>query len=243
MNQWNLRTASFKGVTFTFDDTGDASAHAGVQTTRERIRKRVQVFEFAHVDGAKVDDLGRAPIDMQLRSVWWGAGYMSRWRQFQRLAIDSRGPGTLVHPVHGSIHAQFMEATLETTSDLRNALVAVLRFIEAQRQKHPFQAESAGTVAGAASTASGASAGSAQAEKDAIAVIARAVGLPQIATIAEEANVTEVFGDLLNAAEALGAPLTGVRISEQTLAAIRKGAAAETARQEEIARRNAGGTP
>lgn len=243
MTTWNLQPASFKGVPFMVQDPTDRSHRVGVESTRERLRKRVQVYQFPFVDGAVVEDLGRAPLLMQLRAIWWGPGYYKQWRRFNRLALDTVGPGELVHPIHGSIRAQFVEAELDSSHGRRNAIVAELSFLEARRQANAFQGDEVANLAAAIQGADDASSDQALRGKDAIAVIARAVGLNQIADLADEYDATTVFRDLLDIVGAVGADLEGQRITSQVLATLERAAIAEEAREEYIANRQTTGTP
>lgn len=55
-----------------------------------------------YVDGDDVEDLGQAAREFSMRAVVFGPNYMLQLKQIL-LALDTLGPGELVHPVYGSV--------------------------------------------------------------------------------------------------------------------------------------------
>ncbi len=88
--QSQLRFASFRGVPF---QVNDSDLGAG---------RRVQVHEYPQRDVPWVEDLGRATREISFDGFVIGADYIT---QANRLltALESAGPGTLVHPWLGSM--------------------------------------------------------------------------------------------------------------------------------------------
>lgn len=86
----NLQIASFRGVTF------------DVTATNEQISRDHAQYEYPHVDGADVKDLGRKPRTFRLTAFLWGNTYEYRLQRLMAV-LDEPGDGELIHPVYGSV--------------------------------------------------------------------------------------------------------------------------------------------
>lgn len=85
-----LRAASFRGVPF-FVESDDLSAG-----------RRVQVHEYPQRDKPFAEDLGRATREIALSAFLVGPDFMAA-RDRLLGAMETPGPGTLVHPWYGSM--------------------------------------------------------------------------------------------------------------------------------------------
>ncbi|MFX2607071.1 DNA circularization protein [Enterobacter mori] len=86
----NLQTASFRGVTF------------DVTATDEQVSRDHAVYEYPHVDGADLKDLGRKARPYRLTAFLWGDHYEYDLQTLTAV-LDTPGTGELIHPVYGSI--------------------------------------------------------------------------------------------------------------------------------------------
>lgn len=92
MTSWkdNLRPASFRGVPFQVEDDEGTFG------------RRVQVHEYPNRDKPYTEDLGRATRRFTLNAYLVGDDFFEA-RDRLIVAIDTPGPGTLVHPYYGEI--------------------------------------------------------------------------------------------------------------------------------------------
>ncbi|MTH47470.1 DNA circularization protein [Intestinirhabdus alba] len=86
----NMQPASFRGVTF------------DVIATDEEISRDHAAYEYPHVDGADLKDLGRKSRPFRLTALLWGDTYEYHLQKLIA-ALDEPGDGELIHPVYGSI--------------------------------------------------------------------------------------------------------------------------------------------
>lgn len=92
MTSWkdNLRQASFRGVPFQ------------VEEDEGTFGRRVQVHEYPNRDKPYTEDLGRATRRFTINAYLVGDDFFDA-RDRLIVAIDTPGPGTLVHPYYGEI--------------------------------------------------------------------------------------------------------------------------------------------
>ncbi|WP_334473652.1 DNA circularization protein [Arsenophonus sp. PmNCSU2021_1] len=92
MTSWkdNLRPASFRGVPFQVEDDEGTFG------------RRVQVHEYPNRDKPYTEDLGRATRRFNIGAYLVGDDFFEA-RDRLIAAIDTPGPGTLVHPYYGEI--------------------------------------------------------------------------------------------------------------------------------------------
>ncbi|BAN97989.1 phage tail/DNA circulation protein [Plautia stali symbiont] len=92
MSHWkdNLRPASFRGVPFQVEDDEGTFG------------RRVQVHEYPNRDKPYTEDLGRATRRFTINAYLIGNDFFED-RDRLIVAIDTPGPGTLVHPYYGEI--------------------------------------------------------------------------------------------------------------------------------------------
>lgn len=86
----NLRPASFRGVPFQVDDDEGTFG------------RRVQVHEYPNRDKPYTEDLGRATRRFTINAYLVGNDFFEA-RDRLIVAIDTPGPGTLVHPYYGEV--------------------------------------------------------------------------------------------------------------------------------------------
>jgi prophage DNA circulation protein len=113
-----LLDASFRGVSFEVVTTGDD------------IERAILVNEYPYVDGASVEDMGRAPRRFSLTAIFYGEDYENRLEAFLQ-AIDVPGPDELIHPFFGAIRAQFMRSYISHDAHQPDSAYVTLDFLEA----------------------------------------------------------------------------------------------------------------
>lgn len=86
----SMLDASFRGVTF------------DILSTRDSVERSVARHGYPYLDGEDVEDLGRRAREFTLSAIFWGDDYEARLSALIQ-ALDTAGPGELVHPVFGSI--------------------------------------------------------------------------------------------------------------------------------------------
>ncbi|TNI12697.1 DNA circularization protein [Aeromonas veronii] len=86
----NLQPASFRGVRFE------------VTATDEQVSRDHVAYEYPHVDGADVKDLGRKARPLRLTAFLWGDRYEYQLQTLMA-ALDEPGTGELIHPIYGSV--------------------------------------------------------------------------------------------------------------------------------------------
>ncbi|EOI5842910.1 DNA circularization N-terminal domain-containing protein [Klebsiella pneumoniae] len=86
----DLQDASFRGVAF------------DIITARDSVQRDIAQHEYPYRNGANIEDLGGKPRSLQCQAVFFGDDYESRLQAFIA-ALDTRGPGELIHPVFGSM--------------------------------------------------------------------------------------------------------------------------------------------
>ncbi|AOY00097.1 DNA circularization protein [Jeongeupia sp. USM3] len=98
MASWTekLRPASFRGVGFEVDSLEGEGG------------RRVQIHEFPQRDEPLAEDLGRRARGFAIEAFLHGADFMV---QLDKLltALETAGPGELIHPLHGTLQVQVEE--------------------------------------------------------------------------------------------------------------------------------------
>lgn len=112
-----LLPASFRGILFE------------VQATQDDIERAIVTHEYPYVDGANVEDLGRAPRRFVLTAVFYGDDYEVQLQQLTD-ALDMPGPGELIHPVFGSKQVQFVRTSIPHQAELPDQTRLQLEFLE-----------------------------------------------------------------------------------------------------------------
>lgn len=112
-----LLPASFRGINFEVISTNDDLARA------------VVVREYPYLDGAGTEDMGRAARRVSMTAVFYGDDYEIALQQFIE-AIDTAGTGELIHPVFGSINAQFIRASIPHNAAEPDQTRVALEFVE-----------------------------------------------------------------------------------------------------------------
>ena len=104
-----LRDASFRGVPFSVEDD-DAS-----------FGRRVQTHEYPNRDKPFTEDLGRAARRLTVNAYVIGDDYADK-RDRLIAAVETAGPGTLVHPQYGEMQGSINGRLLYThdAADERN---------------------------------------------------------------------------------------------------------------------------
>jgi len=129
----NLQPASFRGVPFFVDDADTGGG------------RRVAVHEYIDApDGTGrttpfPEDLGTAAKTYSIRGYVLGAEYMAA-RDALFDALNTRGPGKLVHPFLGALDVQGQLASFSETMAEGGKATFTMNFVEAGRQQFPTSA-------------------------------------------------------------------------------------------------------
>lgn len=114
-----LLPASFRGVPFEVTNTGDD------------IERAVAIHEYPYVDGANVEDLGRTARRVSVTAVLYGDDYEARLEQLL-IVLNQPGAGELIHPVFGSLQAQFIRTSVPHEAALPDQTRINLEFLESR---------------------------------------------------------------------------------------------------------------
>jgi prophage DNA circulation protein len=112
-----LLAASFRGVAFE------------VASTNDDIERSVVSNEYPFVDGANVRDMGRKGNRISMTAVFYGDDYESRLQKFLKV-LDIPGSGELIHPIFGSLQAQFVRTSIPHDALLPDQTKISLEFLE-----------------------------------------------------------------------------------------------------------------
>jgi prophage DNA circulation protein len=104
--------------------------------------RRAEVHEFPGRDDALVEDLGRRTRQFQIECFVWGAEYRAA-RDALIAALETAGPGTLIHPWHGTRTVAVLDFSLTESTDEGGFANFQIGFTEAGQQ--PSQAVSSDT--------------------------------------------------------------------------------------------------
>lgn len=120
-----LRDASFRGVPFSVED--DESAFG----------RRVQVHEYPNRDKPFTEDLGRATRRLTINAYLIGDNYADKRDQLI-VAVETAGPGTLVHPQYGEMKGSVDGQVRVTHSNSEGRMCRVsFQFVESGELSFP----------------------------------------------------------------------------------------------------------
>lgn len=91
--------------------------------------RRTAKHEYPQRDDAYVEDMGRKAREFTLEAFVIGADYMA-WRDALLYAIETPGPGLLVHPYRGSFNVAVTECRYTESSDRGGMATFQLTFVE-----------------------------------------------------------------------------------------------------------------
>lgn len=135
----SLRPATFRGVAFQVESGGIGAG------------RRVQVHEYPQRDKPYAEDLGRAARKFRVQGFVVGRDYIDQANKLLA-ALETAGPGQLVHPWHGTLNVTLDEpASLDYDMALGVAKVS-MSFVEAGELVFP--AAGAATQTGSRTAAS-----------------------------------------------------------------------------------------
>ncbi len=177
LRQDQLRPASFRGVPFQVDA---ADLEAG---------RRTQLHEYPQRDKPFSEDLGRATRTLSVTAFVVGDDYL---QQAERLlaALETPGPGTLVHPWHGTL--QVTVGIARVTFSTRELGVARFEIPCVEAGELTFPSVQASTQAQSRIAADGL----AQAAADEFAGTFRAQGWPDFVVDGALADINSAIGVL-----------------------------------------------
>lgn len=111
-----MQPASFRGVSF------------GVSRASDDLGRRVVRHDYPQRDDPYVEDLGRAPRVISVTGFVVGPDYMAGRDALQE-ALDTPGPGTLIHPWHGSLTVCVTSARVEHSAENGGMAVFTMSFV------------------------------------------------------------------------------------------------------------------
>lgn len=117
--QNTLLPASFRNVSFE------------IVCTSDDFERSIVTHEYPYIDGANVEDMGRKARRILLTAVFYGDDYEARL-QTTLQALEIAGSAELIHPVFGSIQAQFIRANIPHDALQPDYAKITLEFIEAK---------------------------------------------------------------------------------------------------------------
>lgn len=91
--------------------------------------RRKAVFPFPYVDGQTTDDLGRKGETFEVEIVFHGVHYKVGMNRLM-IELNDPIPGTLEHPVRGTIRCGMTDYSIEHAADPKQAAVVRVRFTE-----------------------------------------------------------------------------------------------------------------
>lgn len=120
-----LRRASFRGVPFHFEELSDQGGRANVR------------HDFVGVRKPFFEDLGDRPRECRIRAHLIGEDVLEQLDELL-VALDTKGPGTLVHPTLGTFSASLTEPYRVAQSSTKGGLVLLeLSFCESGEALSP----------------------------------------------------------------------------------------------------------
>ena len=130
-----LQPASFRGVPFE------------VESDDGTFGRRTQVHEYPQRDKPYAEDLGRSTREISITAFLIGAEFIAA-RDRLLGALETAGPGTLVHPWYGELKVSVKEPARVTHSIANGGMCSVqLSFVEAGELAFPSAADSLGAKA------------------------------------------------------------------------------------------------
>lgn len=131
----SLLDCKFRGVVF------------DVLATRDHYARAVDIAEYPYVDGGTTEDLGARPVRFSIQAVFFGDDYDDRLKEVLE-ALNTPGPGELIHPVWGSIgQAQVMSAEIGHEAPAPDACTLSVEFVERAPERPFFEKAGASQVA------------------------------------------------------------------------------------------------
>lgn len=126
MADWTkrLRTASFRGVRFGYED---ATIGGGRRNANHQYPFRDQPY---------AEDMGRQQRSFSITAHIVGDDYISRSKALVD-ACEKGGPGQLVHPTRGTFQVNLESFSLRETSARRRIAIIDMSFVESGKQKFP----------------------------------------------------------------------------------------------------------
>lgn len=112
-----LQDASFRGVPFEVYATSDQGG------------KVIAVHQIPYTNGAEVEDMGNDPAGFEVRALLRGEAYETALQALIK-ALQTSGPGELVHPIFGALNVVAVRWAIEHEADIRDACVLTIRFLE-----------------------------------------------------------------------------------------------------------------
>lgn len=183
-----LLPASFRGIFFEVVSTGD------------EIERATVAHEYPYVDGANVEDMGRLAGRISMTAVFYGDDYEIKLKQLME-ALDTPGVAELIHPVFGSIQAQFIHSSIPHDAWEPDFSRVTLEFLESNLRAPLFDRvlplQQVDAVNDAADTALEASQN--RFELD----IGKALNLPALLKDKLSADMLGVMGNMRNLADQL----------------------------------------
>lgn len=113
-----LLDASFRGIVFDIVSVGDD------------LERALAEHAYPYLDGADIEDLGAGPRTFAVSAIFFGDDYETRLQDFLT-ALDTPGPGELIHPVFGTVaSAQVRSRSIRHDADGVDQATVSIQFVE-----------------------------------------------------------------------------------------------------------------
>lgn len=131
VGEWQIEEASFRNVKFhIFKSKSDGGSYnADVSTVTDSLGRRKVKYKFPYTDGQTTDDMGSAPGAYEFDVLLYGADYKTALSRLLE-ALNDPKPGTLIHPVLGSLTVVPETFQITHTHDRRKAAALRIMFID-----------------------------------------------------------------------------------------------------------------
>lgn len=120
----DLQDASFRGVPFE------------CTTTTESGSKSLAVKQSPYSNKANVEDMGNAPLRINIDAVFTGENYKTEMDALWA-ALVATGSGELIHPVHGVMQVNAENYNIVHKAEDVNACTIAIEFIQAEDKERP----------------------------------------------------------------------------------------------------------
>lgn len=126
--EWDILEGSYNGVLFHVVKSKSPWQGALSQVQDSGGRRKVK-YQFPYRDGQTTDDLGRKPNSFSMDILIYGNRYLQGLKKIIA-EFDKPTPGTLIHPIRGSMKVVVEDFEIIHASDKRKAAAIRVTFLE-----------------------------------------------------------------------------------------------------------------
>jgi len=102
---------------------------AGLPRITDTSGRRLARFSTPYVDGQTTEDMGRKAESFDIEVIFHGPGYKAGMNRFM-IELHDPIPGTLEHPVRGTVRAKLADVTIEHAAETKQAALVRVRLEE-----------------------------------------------------------------------------------------------------------------